>query len=202
MTDDGKPVTFSSGINWSQYYFNYKAPSEKFQNKNIEQSFMKPGYYRGEEMQNPYLNMYYEDRNLGLFNIEPKGLRMVSNEDNSKSMVSKTFGDRYMGFLNSQIPLPALKTENGETKTTFIPLDNSHLYHEIPLEPLFDSQVDVENNSSVMQNMIRFVNNVDDNSPAKEKEFKKQFNMIDFFQDNKYEVFDEPVKLAKKLIKN
>ncbi len=196
MTDDGKPVTFSSGINWSQYYFNYKAPSEKFQNKNIEQSFMKPGYYRGEEMQNPYLNIYYEDRNLGLFNIEPKGLRMVSNEDNSKSMVSKTFGDRYMGFLNSQIPLPALKTENGETKTTFIPLDNSHLYHEIPLEPLFASQVDVENNSSVMQNMIRFVNNVDDNSPAKEKEFKKQFNMIDFFQDNKYEVFNKPVELA------
>ena len=196
MTDDGKPVTFSSGINWSQYYFNYKAPSEKFQNKNIEQSFMKPGYYRGEEMQNPYLNIYYEDRNLGLFNIEPKGLRMVSNEDNSKSMVSKTFGDRYMGFLNSQIPLPALKTENGETKTTFIPLDNSHLYHEIPLEPLFASQVDVENNSSVMQNMIRFVNNVDDNSPTKEKEFKKQFNMIDFFQDNKYEVFNKPVELA------
>ena len=211
MTDDGKPVSFSSGINESKYYFSYNAPSEKFPNKNIDQTFIKPGYYYGGKMhnpynmyyynKNPYLNMYYCNRNSGLFDNETEGLRMVSNEDNSKSMVSKTFDSSYMGFLNSQIPLPALKTENGETKTTFISLGNSDCYLEPSLKSVFDSQINVENidvDESIASKMYDLANTINDNSLEKAKEFKKQFNMIDFFQNNKDEVFNKPVELATK----
>ena len=190
MTDDGKTVSFD---NYKEFFssFTYKAPSEKFQNKDLEQLSMK-----SIDGQNPYFSMYYYDRNNTYTNNER--LKMVSNEDNSKSMVFKAFGDR---SPEDGIPLPALKTENGETKTTFIPLDNSHFCNESPLEPLFDSQIDLENDRSVMQNMIRFANKMDDNSPEEVKELKKQFNMIDFFQDNKYEVFDKPVELATEAYK-
>ena len=195
---DGKTISFSCGINWSQYYFNYIAPSEKFPNKNIDQRFIKPKYYyHGEEMQNPYLGMYYYNRDSLLHN----GLKMVSNEDNSKSMVSKTFDRSYVKFLDSQIPLPALKTENGETKTTFIPNGNSDCYHEASLKSVFDSQINVENidvDESIASKMYDLANTINDTSPEKAQEFKKQFNMIDFFQNNKDEVFNKPVELATK----
>ena len=126
---------------------------------------------------------------------------MVSNEDNSVSIVSKTFDSVFMELYNSQIPLPALKTENGETKTTFIPLDKSLLSHEMPLEPLFDSQIDVDNidvDESFESQMYVLANTIKDNSSEKAQEFKKQFNMIDFFQNNKDEVFNKPVELATK----
>ena len=106
-----------------------------------------------------------------------------------------------MGFLNSQIPLPALKTENGETKTTFIPLATSDLNHEIPLEHLVVSQINVDRivvDKSIASKMYDLANTINDNSPEKAKEFKKQFNMIDFFQNNKDEVFNKPVELATK----
>ena len=157
MTDDGKTVSFDNYKELS-YSFAYKAPSEKFKNKDLEQLSMK-----SIDRQNPYFCMYYYDRNNIYTNNEL--LKMVSNEDNSKSMVFKVFGDR---GPEDGIPLPALKTENGETKTTFIPLDNSHFCNESPLEPLFDSQIDLENDRSVMQNMIRFANKMDDNSPEEE----------------------------------
>ena len=200
MTDDGKTVTFSRGFSSTYYYFDYNAPSEKVPNKNIKQSFMKPGYYHGEKVQNPYLNMHYKDnKNSDSGGMETVRLRMVSNEDNSVSIVSKTFDSVFMELYNSQIPLPALKTENGETKTTFIPLDKSLLSHEMPLEPLFDSQIDVDNidvDESFESQMYVLANTIKDNSSEKAQEFKKQFNMIDFFQNNKDEVFNKPIELA------
>ena len=196
--DGEKTVTFSRGTNRSRYYFSYNALSENFPNNNIDQRFIKPRYYQGEEMQNSYLDMYYYNRDSFLYN----GPKMVSNKDNSKSMVSKAFIDYYNEEVyDSQIPLPALKTENGETKTTFIPLDKSLLYHEIPLEHLIDSQIDVDNidvDEFIASKMYAWANRINDNSLEKEKEFKKQFNMIDYFQNNKDEVFNKPVELATK----
>ena len=192
MTDDGKTVDFDN----CQEFFSslrYKAPSEKFPNKNIEQFFSKSIY-----IQNPYFNMCYWDRNRDKTYNE--NLRMVSNEDNSVSIVSKTFDDNYIN-RNSQIPVPALKTENGETKTTFIPLGNLDWHPGTSLEAVFDSQINVENidvDESIASKMYDLANTINDNSPEKAKEFKKQFNMIDFFQNNKDEVFNKPVELATK----
>lgn len=193
MTDDGKTVDFD---NYREFFssLRYQAPSEKFPNKIIEQFFSKSIY-----TQNPYFNMCYYDRNRD--KTYDENLRMLSNEDNSVSIVLKTFDNVFRKLYNSQIPLPALKTENGETKTTFIPNGNSDCYHEASLKSVFDSQINVENidvDESIASKMYDLANTINDTSPEKAQEFKKQFNMIDFFQNNKDEVFNKPVELATK----
>ena len=202
--DDGKTVGFHRGDSYSHNYFDYNAPSEKVPNKNIKQTFVKPGYYSdGEKKNNSYLTMTYYNYNDNndISGLGTENVRMVSNEDNSVSVVSKVYSSLYDDY-HMRIPVPALKTKNGETKTTFIPFELSRSYEETPLEYIdspYDTDVSSNFDSFTTKLMYNFVNRINDKFPEKAKEFKKQFNMIDYFLDNKDEVFNKPVELVTKI---
>ena len=99
--------------------------------------------------------------------------------------------------IRQDIPYPALLNNNGNVKTIY-KYNNNNTFRNLEEQELHDEIAGQNVNPSDIsdQLMADFVEQIDENSPLKQRDFKEQYNYIKYFEKHKNEVFDNPVSLA------
>ena len=100
--------------------------------------------------------------------------------------------------LRQDIPYPALLNNNGNVQTIYKYNNNNNTFRNLEEQELHDEIAGQNVNPSDIsdQLMADFVEQIDENSPLKQRDFKEQYNYIKYFEKHKNEVFDNPVSLA------
>ena len=154
----------------------------------------KFNYSSGDNFTQDLYSGRYGDYNYNRLSSN-RGLHQVLEQESKNDYKSLTQIIPDYDKIRQDIPYPALLNNNGNVKTIY-KYDNP--LRNLEERELHDGVIGQNVNPSDIsdQLMADFVEQIDENSPLKQRDFKEQYNYIKYFEKHKNEVFDNPVSLA------